>query len=101
MRVKVPEADIKYIRNFVLDTMKDKAAVPGVNRNDIHREPLTMPPTEVQVGFESLVAPLMAKTRANREEGDILAATRDLLLPKLMSGEIRLRDAEAMAEAVL
>ncbi len=29
VRVKVPEADIKYIRNFVLDTMKGNAAVPG------------------------------------------------------------------------
>ena len=28
-----------------------------------------------------------------------LAATRDLLLPKLMSGEIRVRDAEKIAEA--
>ena len=29
VRVKVPEADIKYIRNFVLDTMKGSASVPG------------------------------------------------------------------------
>ena len=29
-----------------------------------------------------------------------LAQTRDLLLPKLMSGEIRLRDAEEAVEAV-
>lgn len=32
------------------------------------------------------------------DENQTLAATRDLLLPKLMSGEIRLRDAEAIAE---
>lgn len=87
------------LRGLDFRKFTDKAAVPGVNRNDIHREPLTMPPTNVQVGFESLVAPLMAKCRANREENQTLAATRDLLLPKLMSGEIRLRDAEAMAEA--
>lgn len=30
----------------------------------------------------------------NRIESDTLAATRDLLLPKLMSGEIRVKDAE-------
>jgi type I restriction enzyme, S subunit len=30
----------------------------------------------------------------------ILAALRDLLLPKLMSGEIRLKDAEQALEAV-
>ena len=41
----------------------------------------------------------MNGTRAALFEIHTLAATRDLLLPKLMSGEIRLRDAEAMAEA--
>jgi type I restriction enzyme S subunit len=35
------------------------------------------------------------------EESQTLAQTRDLLLPKLMSGEIRLRDAEREVEAVL
>lgn len=29
VKVNVPEADISYIRNFVLDEMKSKAAVPG------------------------------------------------------------------------
>src|SRR2546426_344851 len=29
VRVKVPEGDIKHIRDFVLDDMKSKAAVPG------------------------------------------------------------------------
>ena len=33
-------------------------------------------------------------------EARTLAATRDLLLPLLISGEIRLRDAEKMVEAV-
>jgi type I restriction enzyme, S subunit len=47
--------------------------------------------------FEELVAPLYQKALANSGESQNLAATRDLLLPKLMSGEIRLRDAEAMA----
>jgi type I restriction enzyme S subunit len=31
----------------------------------------------------------------------ILAQTRDLLLPRLMSGEVRVKDAEKMAEAAL
>jgi type I restriction enzyme S subunit len=35
------------------------------------------------------------------EESRTLTQTRDLLLPKLMSGEIRLKDAGKMAEALL
>lgn len=47
--------------------------------------------------FEELLEPVFAKINANGEESETLAATRDLLLPKLMSGEIRLRDGEAVA----
>jgi type I restriction enzyme S subunit len=49
--------------------------------------------------FEATVSPLFGRALANIEECETLAATRDLLLPKLMSGEIRVRDAEKIAEA--
>jgi type I restriction enzyme S subunit len=49
--------------------------------------------------FANAVAPLFERIRSNSEEVEALAATRDLLLPKLMSGEIRVRDAEKIAEA--
>ena len=38
VRVKVPEADIKHIRNFVLDQMKSRAAVPGFRPGKAPRE---------------------------------------------------------------
>jgi type I restriction enzyme S subunit len=50
--------------------------------------------------FEATVSPLFNRVLANIEESETLAATRDLLLPKLMSGEIRVRDTEKIAEAV-
>jgi type I restriction enzyme S subunit len=49
--------------------------------------------------FESRVDPLFEKILATGRESETLAAMRDLLLPKLMSGEIRLKDAEKIAEA--
>jgi type I restriction enzyme S subunit len=49
--------------------------------------------------FENVVGPLFLKILKNTEASRTLAATRDLLLPKLMSGEIRLKDAEKIAEA--
>ena len=49
----------------------------------------------------------MSATRSERAQNveieigsAILVETRDLLLPKLMSGEIRLREAEKVVEAV-
>jgi type I restriction enzyme S subunit len=46
--------------------------------------------------FGDAAAPLLQRQLANRQENRTLATTRDLLLSKLLSGEIRIRDAEAM-----
>jgi type I restriction enzyme S subunit len=45
------------------------------------------------------VKPLHAKLVANLRESETLAAIRDALLPKLLSGEIRVKDAEKTVEA--
>ena len=50
--------------------------------------------------FEEIASLIFSKIRANLDEVETLSATRDLLLPKLMSGEIRIKDAEKALEAV-
>jgi type I restriction enzyme S subunit len=55
---------------------------------------------EAVTAFDSIAAPMFELMRSRSRETRTLAATRDLLLPKLMSGEIRLRDAERELEAV-
>jgi type I restriction enzyme S subunit len=44
---------------------------------------------EVCQSFAAEVQPLFSKLRANADESRTLAAIRDALLPKLMSGEVR------------
>lgn len=56
-------------------------------------------PSQIQKAFDAIAAPLRSKVTANAEQSLTLAATRDLLLPKLMSGEIRLSEAEGLMEA--
>jgi type I restriction enzyme S subunit len=51
--------------------------------------------------FNEIVSPFDARIEANNASNQTLAAIRDLLLPKLMSGEIRVKEAEKVAEAVL
>jgi type I restriction enzyme S subunit len=48
--------------------------------------------------LHDLIVPMFKRIAANGKENETLAATRDLLLPKLMSGEIRVRDAEKAIE---
>jgi type I restriction enzyme S subunit len=49
--------------------------------------------------FDAVVGVLEQRIIAAKRETEVLQSTRDLLLPKLMSGEIRLRDVETKAEA--
>ncbi len=51
--------------------------------------------------FSDKVLPLLNKIQHNQQEEDTLAQTRDLLLPKLMSGEIRLQDAERIVGEIV
>ena len=59
-----------------------------------------LPSDKVARAFQSLAQPLLDRLSANIHEARSLAQTRDLLLPKLMSGEIRLREAVKVVEAV-
>ena len=98
----VPKSPLVYcyylLQTLGLEGMNTDAAVPGLNRNNVYR---------LGVAFEASAADafanigtVMRDAIGHRErESATLAATRDLLLPKLMSGEIRLRDAEKLVEA--
>lgn len=61
--------------------------------------PFAEVPMELLVEFGKFILPMFDKITANGVENRALAATRDLLLPKLMSGEIRLSEAEGLMEA--
>jgi type I restriction enzyme S subunit len=67
----------------------DKAAVPGVNRNHLHEEPVVLPPMLLRQAFAHTVSPIWALHTANERESRNLATLRDTLLPKLLSGELR------------
>ena len=58
------------------------------------------PSRQVVHAFQSLAHPLFEIVSKNIHESRTLARTRDLLLPKLMCGEIRLADADKEVEAV-
>jgi type I restriction enzyme S subunit len=76
----------------------DKAAVPGVNRNHLHLDPVVIPPPVLPHAFGEFVAPLWAQNDLAVDESRKLAALRDYLLPRLLSGRVRVREAEqAMA----
>lgn len=53
---------------------------------------------EVVAAYQRIVAPMIERIIANIHESRTLAQTRDLLLPRLMSGELRVAEAEKIVE---
>jgi type I restriction enzyme S subunit len=59
----------------------------------------TITPSDVAIEqFTKLTKPLLKLVNHNIEESHTLASLRDVLLPKLLSGEIRVKDAEKFVE---
>jgi type I restriction enzyme S subunit len=59
------------------------------------------PPEDLTLRFDAVAQPLMERMPLNLMESKTLAATRDALLPKLISGEIRVKDAERIMGKVM
>lgn len=77
------------------------SAVPTLNRNHIHSLPTIIPPLYVIETFTSIVEPMLKRLKINEHESNALAALRDTLLPKLLSGELRVPQAETILEQTL
>ena len=65
------------------------SAQPGINQPAVKGLPILIPPIDVLERFDDLVVPIIKNLFSNCLENNILVSIRDTLLPKLMSGEIR------------
>jgi type I restriction enzyme S subunit len=64
--------------------------MPRANWNDISRYKVALPPKQLAADFTEKIHPLVERIIANIHEFRTLAALRDALLPKLLSGELRM-----------
>ena len=74
------------------------AVQPKVNQGNLNSMPFLLPSPEVAQAFTKIINPWFARIRANREQIKTLATIRDALLPKLLSGELRVKQAEKVIE---
>lgn len=81
-----------------VDTLVTGAVQPKLSMGNAKRIALKVPGPFSLALVDSQVSALLAMKRALTEENRALAATRDALLPQLMSGKLRVRDAERIAE---
>ena len=70
-----------------------------VNPEDIFEVDLVIPNKEDLIRFEKLVIPMITKKDINHNNIQSLTKTRDTLLPKLMSGQVRVNNLKQTADA--
>ena len=86
--------------DFVAYTDKTSTGtkMPRTSWSIMAKYPVMLPPLKLAQAFNTIVSPMLERIRANIQESRTLAQTRDLLLPRLMSGEVRLAEAAQMVE---
>ena len=72
--------------------------LPRTNWNDMSRYKIALPSVEIAKKYTEFIQPIINKIIENIHQSRTLAQTRDTLLPKLLSGEIRVNDAVEILE---
>jgi len=84
-----------------LSHLADGGAYPAVRPNVVSETPVSISSENLMLAFHLQTADLLTKATTNILENQTLVELRDTLLPKLMSGEIRVSDAEQEVEAAV
>jgi type I restriction enzyme S subunit len=76
---------------------KTGTTVIHLGKADIDTFRVVLPTAAIMRRYGEIAEPLIDRQIANATESRTLAAIRDALLPKLLSGEVRAQDAEKLA----
>ncbi|SHG16300.1 type I restriction enzyme, S subunit [Salegentibacter echinorum] len=84
-----------------LDFLRTGSAQPQITIKDLNDVLLQIPPKETQRQFLNLFKPLLLNQDSNYQENQTLTSLRHTLLPKLINGEVRVKDTEKTLSKVL
>lgn len=95
--------NVKY-RNYLYFTLHQKeffalmqnlnrnAAQPGLSRSDVERVKIVVPPSKIVEFFDLQVERMLKAIFSLAKQNSLLARQRDLLLPRLMSGKLEVKE---------
>ena len=72
----------------------------SIGKKDFHAIACVNPPRELVLGYEARVSPFDDRFEVNERESRTLAVLRDTLLPKLISGELRVKSTSRFSAEV-
>jgi type I restriction enzyme, S subunit len=86
----VTDLPLHYVYRLLhgVEFIDSHAAVPGLSRDQAYTLEVVQPPFPLLGRFDAVAAELMAMTVALDRQADVLTLTRDVLLPRLVTGSI-------------
>ncbi|OPY13835.1 MAG: Type I restriction modification DNA specificity domain protein [Syntrophus sp. PtaB.Bin001] len=85
------------LEKLSLANLSADSAVPGLNRNIAYRSEMVIPDRSILELFDKHLMTIRNRQSTIEEESSTLSTIRNTLLPKLISGELRVPDAERIA----
>jgi type I restriction enzyme S subunit len=90
-----------YLKSFDYQLLGSTSSIAtAVNSKTIKAMPFVMPDEKVLTDFHAATTSLFERVRLNLTESRTLAALRDTLLPRLLSGKLRVKEAAEIAEGI-
>jgi type I restriction enzyme S subunit len=89
------DSSIEYLTHVA-----DGGAYPAVRPDVVSALRCVVPPLQVLTAFHGVAAPLLENVCESQQRARTLAILRDTLLPRLISGQLRLSDAQTLIESV-
>jgi type I restriction enzyme S subunit len=86
-----------FSTKMLIDTLRQRthgSVFDTITRDTLAGVQVVIPPAQLAAEFDRVAGPLLSRVLNNLHESRTLAALRDTLLPKLISGELRIGDAE-------
>jgi restriction endonuclease S subunit len=88
----------------LIDVLRQRshgAVFSTITRDTLASVSVVVPPLQIAEQFELEAGPLMQRILNNRQTARTLGELRDTLLPRLISGKLRVPEAQKLVEAVL
>nr|AOH35430.1 hypothetical protein BGP89_02885 [Luteimonas sp. JM171] len=90
-----------YLKSYDMDSIASTSSIAtATNSKAIRGLAITHPGDPLALAFNDAVAPLFERIRMQQKQANTLSEIRDTILPRLISGELRLPDVEREVEAV-
>lgn len=89
-----------HLRQFDFSRLSSTSSIAdAVNSKTVRQIPILVPSREVATAFQEKIGVVFEMLKSNEQQAQTLATLRDALLPRLISGQLRLPEALASLEA--